>query len=87
MTGEQAVELVKRPSRRDRDTRVRTPTPISMKILSGMGFGLKPIPDNFFLDFDPKNGVILGSEGSKNPGFLKPFFHRKKCQGPLRKKL
>ena len=56
-------EVIKRPSRRECNTRVRTPTPILMKILSGLGFGLKPTPDNFFLDFDPKNGVILGSEG------------------------
>ena len=79
--------MLKRPSRRECNTRVRTPTPILMKFGPGVGFGLKPTPDNFFLDFDPKNGVILGSEGSKNPGFLKPFFHRKKSQGQLRKKL
>ena len=63
MTGEQAVELVKRPSRRDRDTRVRTPTLILMKFAPEVGLGPKPTPDKIFLDFDPKNGVILGSEG------------------------
>ena len=48
---------------RDRETRVRTPTPILMKFGPGVGFGPKPAPDKNFLDFDPKNGVILGSEG------------------------
>ena len=72
---------------RDRETRVRTPTPILMKFGPKVGFGPKPTPDKKNLDFDPKNGVILGSEGLKNPGFLKPFSHRKKSQGPLRKKL
>ena len=64
---------------------VRTPTPILMKFGPGVGFGLKPIPDKKILDFDPKNGVILGSEGSKNLGFLKHIFCHKKGQGPLRK--
>ena len=72
---------------RDWRTRLRSPTPILMKFGTEVGFGPKPAPDNFFLDFDPKNGVVLGSEGSKNFGFFKPFFHRKKSQGPLRKKL
>ena len=58
-----------------------------MKFGAEVGFGPKPGPDKKILDFDPKNGVILGSEGSKNIGFFKPFFHRKKSQGPLRKKL
>ena len=55
--------VLKRPSRRECNTRVRTPTPILMKFGPGVGFGLKPNPDKIFLDFDPKNGVILGSEG------------------------
>ena len=58
-----------------------------MKFVPEVGFGPKPNPDEKILDFDPKNGVILGSEGSKNPGFLKPYFGRKKSQGPLRKEL
>ena len=58
-------------------TKLRSPTPILMKFGTEVGFGPKPTPDTIFLNFDPKNGVILGSEGSKNPGFLKPFFGRK----------
>ena len=58
---------IKRPSRRDRDTRVRTPTPILMKFAPEVGFGPKPTPNKKILDFDPKNGVIFGSEGSENP--------------------
>ena len=45
-----------------------------------VGFDPKPTPDEKFLDFDPKNGVILGSEGSKNFGFLKPFLAVKKVR-------
>ena len=52
---------------RDRETHiygpVRSPTPILMKFGPEVGFGPKPTPDENFLDFDPKNGVILGSEG------------------------
>ena len=45
-----------------------------MKFGPEVGFGPKPTPDEIFLDFDPKNGVILGSEGSKNLRFLKHIF-------------
>ena len=55
-------------------TIVRSPTPIFTKFGPEVGFGPKPTPDDFFSDFDPKNGVILGSEGSKNLGFSKHIF-------------
>ena len=70
---------------RDVRTKLRSPTPILMKFGTEVGFGPKPAPDKKNLDFDPKNGVILGSEGSKNLGFLKHIFCHKKGQGPLRK--
>ena len=70
---------------RDVRTKLRSPTPILMKFGTEVGFGPKPAPDKKNLDFDPKNGVILGSEGLKNFGFEKPFFCRKKSQEPLRK--
>ena len=56
------------------NTQLRCPSPILMKFCPEVGFGPKPTPDDFFLDFDPKNGVILGSEGSKNLRFLKHIF-------------
>ena len=70
---------------RDREIKLRSPTPILMKFGTEVAFGPKPTPDTIFLNFDPKNGVILGSEGSKILGFFKPFFCRKKSQGQLRK--
>ena len=45
------------------NTQLRCPSPIFMKFGPEVGFGPKPTPDENFLDFDPKNGVILGSEG------------------------
>ena len=56
------------------NTQLRCPSPILMKFGPEVCFGPKPAPDEIFLDFDPKNGVILGSEGSKNPRFLKHIF-------------
>ena len=45
------------------NTQLRCPSPILMKFGPEVGFGPKPTPYEFFLDFDLKNGVILGSEG------------------------
>ena len=53
----------KRPNMRKCNTQLRCPSPILMKFGPEVGFGPKPTPDEKFLDFDPKNGVILGSEG------------------------
>ena len=54
---------------RDVRTKLRSPTPILIKFGTEVGLGPKPAPDKFFFDFDPKNGVISGSEGMKNCGF------------------
>ena len=54
---------LKRPYMRKCNTQLRCPSPILMKFGPEVGFGPKPAPDKKILDFDPKNGVILGSEG------------------------
>jgi len=77
----QATARLKRPNMRDREIKLRSPTPILMKFGTEVAFGPKPTPGTIFLNFDPKNGVILGSEGSKILGFFKPFFRRKRSQG------
>ena len=56
-------ETLKRPYMRKCNTQLRCPSPILMKFGPEVGFGPKPAPDKKILDFDPKNGVILGSEG------------------------